>query len=74
MESSKQVWRDPIKTPKRKDIHMKNWYLIGSMGGMKMMYFIGVFATEQEAREKAILRYKLKPSQVKTMQLESKEV
>ena len=22
MESSKQVWRDPIKTPKRKDIHM----------------------------------------------------
>lgn len=53
---------------------MKAWYLLGSMGGMKMLYYIGKFETEEEAKEKAILRYKLKSKQIKSMILESKEV
>ena len=48
---------------------MKKWYLIGSMGGMKMLYYIGEYETEQEAKTAAKARYKIK---AKTFEVESK--
>jgi hypothetical protein len=53
---------------------MKKWYLVGSMGGMKMLYFIGQCESESEAKEKAIIRYKLKKNQINNIKLESKDI
>lgn len=53
---------------------MKKWYLVGSMGGMKMLYYIGEYLTEEEAKEKAIIRYNVKKKNVASLVLESKEV
>ncbi len=52
---------------------MKKWYLIGFIGEMKAYYYVGEFATETEAKEHAIKRYKLNKRQAQNIILESKE-
>jgi hypothetical protein len=53
---------------------MKKWFLVGSLGGTKMLYYIGDFETQEQAKEKAIIRYKIKNKNIPSMILEAKEV
>lgn len=53
---------------------MKKWFLVGSLGGMKMLYYVGEYATEDEAKEKAIIRYNIKKKNVSSLVLESKDI
>jgi hypothetical protein len=52
---------------------MNKWYLVGSLGGMKMLYYVGAFETEEQANEQAIMRYKVKKKDIPFIILESKE-
>ena len=49
---------------------MKKWFLVGYMGGMKMLYYVGEFAEYEQAKQAAITRYKLKNKNA--IELESK--
>ena len=50
---------------------MKKWYLVGNIGGIKMLYYVGEFETEQDARTAAKARYKIK---AKSFEMESKDL
>ena len=52
---------------------MKKWYLVGYLGGMIMLYYIGECENESQAREKAIIRYNIKKKNQSSLQFECKE-
>jgi hypothetical protein len=52
---------------------MKVWYLVGNLGGMKMLYYVGKFETEEEAKAHAVTRYKVKKSRIASLVMEAHE-
>ena len=68
-----QVCGDPEKPLFMKVKKMKKWYLVGYLGGMKMLYYIGECENESQAKEKAILRYNIKKKNQSALQFECKE-